>query len=93
MQVSMYIEHGTVIFVPGCYLPCVRMRERFPDANYACMLVVADEPNDEWTSILATMEQDTFAVMSLAKAIVLLGAPTHAPRRHALPQARSADAI
>ena len=92
MQVSMYIEHGTVIFVPGCYLPCDPMRERFTDANNASMLVVPDEPNDEWAAILATMEEDTFAVMSLAKAIVLLGAPTHALHRQPAPQLRSADA-
>ena len=81
MQVSMYIEHGTVILVPSCYLPCAEMRRRFPDATYACMLVVADDPNDEWAALLHAMEQETFATMSLAKAIVLLGAPTHALRR------------
>ena len=92
MQVSMYIEHGTVIFVPSCYLPCSEMRQRFPDATYACMLVIADDPSDDWAGILATMEHETFAAMSLARAIVLLGAPTHAIRRRPAAALQGAEA-
>ena len=86
MQVSMYVKHATVIFVPGCFLPSAIMRDRFGDARFACTLVIADQPDAGWAEVAATMERNTYAAVSLARAITLLGAPSlerddHRPRR------------
>ena len=76
MQVSMYVKHATVIFVPGCFLPSSVMQDRFGDARFACTLVIADQPDAGWAEVAAAMERDTYAAVSLARAITLLGAPS-----------------
>ena len=70
MEVAVFVEGGTAVLVPACFLPCPAVHLDYPDARLLCTAQLSPEPGARW--VATRLNQGVYVAVPLASAILLL---------------------
>ena len=70
MEVAVFVEGGTAVLVPACFLPCPTLHSEYPAARLLCTAHLSPAPGARW--VATRLNQGVYVAIPLESAILLL---------------------